>query len=251
MVGHWSPSPDNVAFAHDNHTLSRCGFHPSPLVWCADRYDYQEIIWFLPVTVSIFCCLFCYALLDLLPVGRLAGQYLRTSDLKWLQDVYRCVNELSSPSKKTKSRWRRLSTTSGFCIDMALLVMTFVSMILSGSEVELVPNDWNLGQVIAVAIWAPPILKYFYWSLCEYRSRHILCSRLTDLVGVESYSAARLPSPYKITKTDSDQSGWNAIQSPKKRTVTIERCILYGLVAQLRPPAFLEEFSQFTSVSPI
>lgn len=178
MVGHWLPSPDNVTLPKNDRTWTRCGFHSPPLVWCADRYGYQEVTWFLPIAVSLFCFSMCCTLFDLLSVGPLAKQYLRDSDFKWLQNAYHCVNGLLFSSKKANSRWSKLLRALGFCIDIIILATTLVSMVISGSEVELVPNEWNLGQVMAVTIWAPPIVKYFYWSLCESHCRDILCSQL-------------------------------------------------------------------------
>ena len=106
----------------------------------------------------------------------------------------------------------------GFCVEIVIISMTAVSMMATAWLNYVDSTDWNLGQLIAVTIWAPPIVKYLYWSLCESNSRHTLCCMLTVLVGVESYSADRIPLPYKIINMDPDSSGGSVFQLPRVNT---------------------------------
>ncbi|EYE90496.1 uncharacterized protein EURHEDRAFT_406845 [Aspergillus ruber CBS 135680] len=73
------------------------------------------------------------------------------------------------------------------------------SMMTTDWFVYVDPNEWNLGQLITVTIWAPPIVKYLYWSL----------------FGIESYPADPIPFPYKIINTDPNSSGGSVIQLPR------------------------------------
>lgn len=28
-------------------------------------------------------------------------------------------------------------------------------------------KSWTIGQIVAIFVWAPPVCKYLYWTLCE------------------------------------------------------------------------------------
>lgn len=209
MASHWSPTPDKVALLEDNDALSKCGYHPPPLIWCGpSTYFLQDMLVFglFVATVSLFCFTFCHALLELLQVGSLARRHLRDANSNWLQNVYHCINGLLSSLRRTRSNWKKIFKVLNFCVEAGLFIMGIWSTFIITDAVNLDASDWNFGQIIAVSIWAPPMFKYLYWSLCESRCHQNLCSMLIVLVGVESYSAARIPLPYKITNTNPNSS---------------------------------------------
>ncbi|KAJ3492470.1 hypothetical protein NLG97_g5372 [Lecanicillium saksenae] len=64
-------------------------------------------------------------------------------------------------------------------------------------------GNWSFGQAIAITIWLPVVSKYLYW----------LC------FGTESYSKARIPSPYKIVKSAENDSVAIAVQAVGPRAL--------------------------------
>lgn len=174
MVNHWPPAPHDLSFPKDKYALHKCGHDLPPLVWCGNEWYYGGITWSFPIIVFIFCCLFCNALFDFMKAGSLAGRYLRDGNSKWLQNAYHCVNGVPCPAKSTRYKWRKFFAALRFCIEIVVLSMAAESMMTTDWFVYVDPNEWNLGQLITVTIWAPPIVKYLYWSLCESNSRHAM-----------------------------------------------------------------------------
>jgi hypothetical protein len=96
-------------------------------------------------------------------------------------------NSLSRPRSRTnlesgeqsgadnESRWKRklqlaLAILSLVLECVAIGMMTSVIISFRNWQVSgvMILNDWTLGQVIALFIWAPVVSKYLYWTMCMF-----------------------------------------------------------------------------------
>ena len=71
-----------------------------------------------------------------------------------------------------------LAGTSVFFMIMSALLLVSLGRV---QIIGLVSNDWSLGQIIAVAIWAPIVFRWLYWALCESQIIYEEVVRLTNL----------------------------------------------------------------------
>ena len=167
MSSHWKVMPANLSVTQDNGGLYECGRHPPPLVWCGHPViDNSEYLWTIGIFVTsilLFCYLFCHVLLAMLQVGPWARRNLRDSNYEWCWTVYSCINR-----PLYTSGW--IGLTFNICVELLLVAIIGLSTtaLMGSSYINL--TDWNFGQVIAVSIWAPVIVKYLYWSLCKLQS---------------------------------------------------------------------------------
>ena len=161
---YWTVIPANLSLPQDGGGLYECGHHPPPLVWCAywvnDNSGVPFVIGSFVTSISLFFYLFCQTLLVQLKVGPWARQNLRDSKHEWRRAVYYCINGFLPTSG-----WIRL--TFNICVELMLLAIIGLSTMKLFQPFYINLTDWNFGQVIAVSIWAPVIVKYFYWSLCK------------------------------------------------------------------------------------
>ena len=163
LSSHWKVIPANLSLPQEN-SLYECGHHPPPLIWCGnltleDRGN-SFIIGFFATCIILFCYLFCHKLIVLLQVGSWSRQNPRDSNYQWCRTVYCYIDGLPH-----NSRWIKLSFD--ICVELTLItIIGFFTVKLISSVYDNL-TDWNLGQVIAVTIWAPVIVKYLYWSLCK------------------------------------------------------------------------------------
>lgn len=189
MCSHWNLKPGSLALSENK--VFECGGQPPPLIWCAFEDNYKSGKSTVEVTVPHAVSLACFVLLALVQVS----PWKRHADNKF---------------SRTHQWGVTLRGLSVF-IELGLVTMVILyPLIVLGLGILGIPvmvdfSGWNFGQVNAVSIWAPVILKYFYWTICEPHppSFSIKNREGPDYsVGVESYSATRIPLPYKITNTE-------------------------------------------------
>ena len=164
MSDHWKVLPTDLSLPQGNGDLYECGHHPPPLIWCGNwEYNDSEnpfIKGVFVISIPLFCSLFCHALLELLQFGPWTRLNLRDSDDEWRLAVYYCISGLYPTSS-----W--IKVTLKICVELMLLTIISISSGMLFRPLFLDLTDWNLGQVIAMSIWAPVIIKYLYWSLCK------------------------------------------------------------------------------------
>ncbi|KAF7594255.1 hypothetical protein BBP40_009807 [Aspergillus hancockii] len=165
--------------------LDKCGYHPPPLVYCAQSTTSG---WNIPDIFGLtdnFLNYLCVGIYSLLVFKRLAPYPTRWFNRKpWFQATYHRTH----PWLVSKGV-RFLSVTLSFLLEFALLAFNVLYiMLVTARNLPMSDlNSWSFGQIIAVTIWAPIISKYLYWAL----------------FGTDSYSAIRFPSPYKIIRVKS------------------------------------------------
>jgi hypothetical protein len=94
-----------------------------------------------------------------------------------------------------------------------LIIMTLHVANLLELKSFISQNVWNLGQIIAVTIWAPVICKLVYSALCK--SSHLLDHLLRlkmSTGGLEDNAKVRYGFPYKLINT---QSGAEVVDREK------------------------------------
>ncbi|KAE8307121.1 hypothetical protein BDV41DRAFT_67574 [Aspergillus transmontanensis] len=166
--------------------LDKCGYHPPPLIYCRSHSDYYfsaMTLIFFGVTDDIlnFVCIGIYGILVLQRLAPYPRRWLNRKP--WFQATY----HLAHPWLVSK-RTRFVSRTLTVIIEILLLSSNFFYIfgIVALSLPTIAIDSWSFGQIIAVAIWAPIINKCLYW--CFF--------------GTDSYSAIRLPYPYRMIRVN-------------------------------------------------
>lgn len=151
--------PDALTLSETS--VRQCGGKPPPLI-CAFDDEYNSNKSMVEVTVPHVISLFFYFLIAMLHVSPLTKRTLFRLNGNQPFPIY---------------QWARIAF-KGFsiCIESGLVTLviiypvTLAGMGTLGLSVVVDFSDWNFGQVIAVSIWIPVILKYIYWSLCRFLS---------------------------------------------------------------------------------
>lgn len=203
------PSVENLDDVATVENLDKCGFRSPPIAYCSRGAG--DVPFFLEINLVSYMNIICLVSYGLLVMDRLVPYLNRwLGPLEWYQRAYRGVLPVLA-SKGVVITSRILTGFIELLLLLASLYYGFYTAIrgIIGSE----PSSWSFGQIIAVTIWAPTICKYLYWTACKCHSGRLpalflgpslhCCAVLTlHLVGTESYSAIRLPPPYKIIRVE-------------------------------------------------
>lgn len=151
MSSHWNSKPDSLALSENK--VIECGGQPPPLIWCAFEDNYKFGKSTVEVTVPHAVSLACFVLLALVQVS------------PWERHAN---NQFSRTHQ-----WGMTLKGLSIFIELGLVTMVILyPLIVLGLGILDMPvmvdfSGWNFGQVIAVSIWVPVILRYFYWTICK------------------------------------------------------------------------------------
>jgi hypothetical protein len=68
-------------------------------------------------------------------------------------------------------------------------------------------RNWSFGQIVAVAIWVPPLVEYLWVQLSKFCLRRILCAVFnTRTEGIEKSTEYRMAKSVKLFRSDDDSS---------------------------------------------
>lgn len=172
-----------------------CGHNPSPMTYCHpvndnrttfDKKDFpydppgeKEKKIFAVVGVVSYVGL----ALDQLYNGR------RSWYPAWVDALGRRGHDLVA-TKRAKKVWPRLRSAYWFSIQLALLAAIgffFLTLLNTSPSTDIQnPRAWGFGQLIAVMVWAPTIVKYIYYNV----------------FGIEGGFEERVSRAYTITMDD-------------------------------------------------
>ncbi|KAL4916352.1 hypothetical protein BDW62DRAFT_202857 [Aspergillus aurantiobrunneus] len=179
-----------------NH-LDKCGNHPPPLVYCSysnhmvirGDVDYTNIINYI-IRRAVVPCFAIYAVIGLQKMG------------SYLPRVHKVFTSFARRPRAIQlnipfdisSRVVSILTTIWMTLAESFLLGATISVVIGDGQKLLYnlqydtadPNTWAFGQIIAVTIWAPLMIKYIYWVV----------------FGTESYSATRFSKPFHIIQVD-------------------------------------------------
>lgn len=209
----------------DQSTLEQCGNRPSLTTYCVTHTSGEVLTRAYGSTnggESLFFAVKYANFLTLLILWvRKGHREVASTRTSWFQSkclsIQSRLQPKSAESFKTHAAWipragRILRwTTTGFLVFVEAATATFIatslgflrSVILSDTT-----TTWNIGQIIAMLVWAPVLLKYIYTSICELRPfRHTMClygPTLTAaaLVGIPRGFEIRLPNEFEVVEKD-------------------------------------------------
>ena len=143
--------PENV---DKSSTLAACGGHPPPLVYCAAEPPLMAAT--RPVSSIVFqivhaACLGFYIVILVM--------YL----WPWLRQ--RQSPGLRVPEGKQRTMKSLMEAILVLCLSIAN-ILYFIS--LFGYAGGQYPKDWDFGQIMAVTVWVPILVKYLQWSFCKW-----------------------------------------------------------------------------------
>ncbi|GAB1198196.1 hypothetical protein APSETT444_007505 [Aspergillus pseudonomiae] len=180
------PRADNLQEIATADRLNKCGFFPPPLVYCSSNSEFgpnysivNGLTFGLPDNYANFSCIAIYGFLLLKRLAPYPKRWL--GQKPWFQATYHHVQ----PWLVSRGV-RILSGTLNVIIEILLLFanLLYSFLVIARSLPTTSLDSWSFGQIIAVTIWSPIVSKYLYWLL----------------LGTDSYSAIRFPSPYKIIR---------------------------------------------------
>lgn len=65
-------------------------------------------------------------------------------------------------------------------------------------------NHWGIGQIIAVAIWVPIVVRYVYWMICKYPPSRLVhrfdFANHRHTGGMKGHSKLHIAKPYSIVR---------------------------------------------------
>lgn len=101
----------------------------------------------------------------------------------------------------------------GLQVVLTALVLVYLAEVAEiAFGVGLDSSQWNYGQFIAATVWAPILVKYLYYNICEFNPKCVFCEdSLTMVDGVEQGFSKRLVHQYEIIRRKSDLVGGRGI----------------------------------------
>lgn len=208
----------------DNKGLEECGGHPSLRTYCTTKWFRlgsrpMEMIFPWLSIIAILWCLKVFSLLskkaDQARSQQNDGDKSQTFFHRWSKLMYSFRNK-----KVRATTWGSVTKmTLNILLSVAqvvLMVFIIVQMVglvkmqleVSGA-VDVEDSMWNVGQVIAVLVWAPVMARYLYTLFCELKLYiAFLVTLLTYhafplTVGVERGFSIRLIDEFVVVRDSS------------------------------------------------
>ncbi|KAI9928737.1 hypothetical protein MW887_001955 [Aspergillus wentii] len=181
-MGNSSPSATSLVTISSTDRLDKCGHYGPPLIYCygysgSTMGSYSPSMFIL--RIINYVSLAFYGIIVLMWLAPYLRRCMQKNE--WSQHTYVRVHQVLT------ARWARAfgRVWTVFVELVSMLFCVVYGIYLTSRNFGAFDADsWSFGQIIAVTIWAPVICKYFYWAM----------------FGTESYSAIRVPEPYKILR---------------------------------------------------
>jgi hypothetical protein len=146
-------------------SLNKCGFNPPPVTLCYLQWNsYDAFIYacgILSGVSSLLSAVFCIISLIRTRQPWASGNHA------WLRKVARFLKIFRI------KRWHPVFRTFIFLQQLVYSLLTVANLynfIHFKNSGVILTNNWSIGQIISVAIWAPVICKYIYESICKFRT---------------------------------------------------------------------------------
>lgn len=185
----------------DAVAVDECGGQAAMRAFCIDREDelvtyhwrarHRVAVWTL-FSLSVVC------------VGRMLSQFSL---------VKRLFRSFKSESEEPKTRQSMgIFSYIGWLIGKTVVFATefvplaYIFMTLAKAELtplfgwDLVDGDWGIGQLLALLVWLPPVLKFTVLLIRKYFCRQSDQRRLTLLGGIPGGTEDRYSQNYKLVK---------------------------------------------------
>lgn len=153
-----------------DHEIYACGNNPSPMTYCQPPLGFTAALTTGAQGRNLF------AIVGSLAYAGLALDQLSYAFPGWISTLAnKCKksNDTSKPIDVVKKVWPWICHTYWFSIHVILLLGT---LLYFATLLEVVPRagiddstKWSFGQLIAVLVWAPTIVKYIYFSICKLK----------------------------------------------------------------------------------
>lgn len=153
--------------------IKQCGGNPSPRTYCAATSGVDGL------DLSFFPHPLFYKLVFLV-LDTVAVIVLLTDQLSWTLRRHRKTRHVQIgnykagrwPDNRFKPHWVKLTRWFWHLLEFAYLVtnmLYLVSLINIIKPRSFQSNRWSYGQIIAMTVWGPVIVKLFDLILCKYR----------------------------------------------------------------------------------
>lgn len=152
----------------DDHPILACGGNPSPMTYC------QPPLGFATALTTGAQGRHVFAIFGSLAYAGLFLDQLSYAFPGWISTL---SSQLKRPSDKSRAvgllsrSWPWVVHAYWFAIHVILLIGTILYFAIL---LNVVPRarigdstKWSFGQLIAVLVWAPTIVKYIYFSICR------------------------------------------------------------------------------------
>ncbi|KJZ77629.1 hypothetical protein HIM_02806 [Hirsutella minnesotensis 3608] len=145
--------------------LPACGENPSPRSYCATMQGVEGL------NLSFFPRPFLYKIV-FLALDTLAIIILVVDQLSWTLRTHRLTRDMRiggyrlgrGPTGRLKPGWMKLKKMVWLTLELAYLlvnILYLVSLIKVFSSDSFEANRWSYGQIIAMTVWGPVIVKLF------------------------------------------------------------------------------------------
>jgi len=174
------PPPADLVPITGLELLEQCGFNPPPIIYCNSN-SYSDLIAPALALPGVWTCLSIYGLLFLGTVLNAARGKAGIWDSQiWLMKSANFGARLDTSSI---GKWLIKVITFSFHVVLILFTLNLVLGLVSlNADGGIAVGNWTLGQVVAVAIWAPVICKYMYSSICKSEVSFSLNTRISPLL---------------------------------------------------------------------
>jgi hypothetical protein len=157
----------------DSAPLPLCGNNPSPMTYCGQSLDTSYLDnAIIGYVVS--------GLGSLTWVGLFIDQLnftLRTEHPTLCQRLRRNLDRYEAILRRKSKVWRVLGTAYWLAIEFALVCLVgyhFSQIVLMLENISIGDiSKWGFGQLIAVMVWAPTIVKCIYFNICKFFLRFV------------------------------------------------------------------------------
>lgn len=167
------------------HEIEACGYNPSPRTYCASSAGVDGF------TLTFFPHPLMYKLV-FLTLDTVAIIALSVDQFAWTLRTHHRTRHFKIgqhrlgrwPDGRLKRHWVRWSRWfwcvlefAYLCINMLYLVS--LSKVISNDSFK--ANRWSYGQIIAMTVWGPVIVKLFslilctFWTFCSFLPPFLLC----------------------------------------------------------------------------
>lgn len=166
------PSLYGIDWVDSLPRLDKCGNHPPPLIYCSDLYEPGSYPGSRrsdpagPDTLSLY-----FAICGILGIQKIAS-YVPSEHRFWATFIrfsHSIQSKVPSRTFPFLATCLRVLVEIYFLLTIAVLLLAGMGGILYNYQSEPGKSDnWSFGQIIAVTIWVPVIIKYLYWAVCKW-----------------------------------------------------------------------------------
>lgn len=178
------PKPEKLQLQYTPERFDKCGGNPPPIVCCLDPSVHAYSFNSQCQPLMEFSCLVIYALVlidkvRLLVLWRYDSIVRKTiQHIDWMEKAYRQLSRcLTSPFLSLA-----MLLVEPYLLTLAALYLSIlVRLPYPNGSADIGLDSWSFGQIVAVTIWVPLIVKYIYWTVCRSGLLPILIYATSDL----------------------------------------------------------------------